>query len=323
MVSIIIPNYNKFDLLEKCIESILKQNYTDIEIIVVDNGSDNKDSIVCEESKVKFIWLDKNEGFSKAVNIGIKYAKGNFLAIINNDTELTPDWINNILKAFKNNENVFFITSKILSLNNKRIIDDVGDVILPSGKVYKIGNGEEDCGQYNNSRKIFGASGAASVYKREFFDIVGYFDEDFFAYLEDIDLSFRANHFGLKGMYAPDAVVYHVGSATTGSKFNKFTVYYLAQNTINVIAKNFPIRVLIRYFPHILSHILKLQLYFSLNRLGFTFLKGLISGIGMINTMAKKRKEIMKNRRLPDSELITMLKENKRLYIKSKANRLE
>jgi GT2 family glycosyltransferase len=317
MVSIVIPNYNKFDLLMNCVKSLEQQN-VDIEIIIVDNCSTNIEQLHIDNKAVRFIYLSKNEGFSKAVNIGIKQAKGDYIAILNNDTEVDPNWIRNVLKAFKNNPDIKFITSKIKSLRDKQVIDDVGDVILYSGKVYKIGNNEKDEGQYDKKRFVFGASGCASIYRRDFFDRVGYFDEDFFAYIEDVDISFRASLLGLKCLYVPDAVVYHVGSATTGSQYNDFTIFYLAQNTVNVIIKNFPAKLLIKFIPLILTHVLSLQAFFILNSGGLQFFRGIISAFKMLPKMTVKRNEIMKNRILTDKELTKMLKDNKSQYRVSK-----
>ena len=318
MISIVIPNYNKFNLLSNCINSILLQTNSDFEVIIVDNGSQEQRPSLPSDSRLKFIWLESNLGFSKAVNIGIKESKGEFIALINNDIELALDWIEQVLKAFKDNNEARFITSKIMSFHERDIFDDVGNVILSSGKAYKIGNGEKESGQYNQLRYIFGASGAASVYKREFFEKVGYFDEDFFAYLEDVDLSFRANLYGFKCLYVPDAIVYHIGSATTGSRYNKFTVFYLAQNTINVIIKDFPSKHIFRSIPAILFHIISLKVFFILKGYGLVYIKGLISGIRMSARMLVKRREIMSKIVLTDLELRGLFKENKNFYKKSK-----
>ena len=321
MFSVIIPNYNKAILLKNCLNSIINCESKDYEIIIVDNGSTEASLPLNNQTNVKYIGLESNFGFSKAVNIGIKQSKGDYIAVLNNDTEISPQWIENVIDAFEYNKEIMHITSKIKSLRNKDLLDDVGDVILSSGKVYKIGNSEKDIGQYDQQRFIFGASGCASVYRREFFDKVGYFDEDFFAYLEDIDLSFRANLLGYKCLYVPDAVVYHVGSATTGSQYNDFTVFQLAQNTISMIVKNFTIKILVRSIFPILTYIISLQTFFVMKGFGGAYFKGLISGIRLINKMLPKRRGIMKNRVLTDDEITTMFRENKELYKLSKKRR--
>lgn len=328
LLSIIIPNYNNYDLLKKCIDSILPQIDSNSEIIIIDNGSINIDNTNyfktnIKESNIKFIFFAQGLGFSKAVNIGIKQAKGTYIAILNNDTELSPEWIKNIILTFEQNTVVMYVTSKIKSLPSKGIFDDVGDVLLSSGKVHKIGNGEKNTGQYDEQKIVFGASGCASAYRREFFSKVGYFDEDFFAYLEDIDLSFRAFHQGLNCLYVPDAVVYHLGSATTGSKYNKFTAFYLAQNTINVIVKNYPLRIIAKSFLSIISHLLMLQVFCITKGLGISFFKGFLSGIKMSKKMLFKRKEIMQKRTLSDLEIQKMFRENKKLYKISKSRRIK
>ncbi len=321
MLSIIIPNYNKYDLLQNCIVSILRNECNNIEIIVVDNGSSEKITLNIEDKRLKIITLNNNEGFSKAVNIGIKQAKGNYIAILNNDTEVDTYWIKNILKAFEQNPGIMYLTSKIKSLKNKELLDDVGDVILPSGKVYKIGYNERDTGQYGEPRYIFGASGCASVYRKEFFENVGYFDEDFFAYLEDIDISFRANLMGYKCLYVPDAVVYHVGSATTGSQYNDFTIFHLAQNTINVVTKNYINKLLIKSIPSVIIYILALQFFFLFKGGGIAFFKGLISGLQMNKKMRIKRKKIQEDCLITYKDISLVLDQNKKYYMLSKKNR--
>ncbi len=321
MISIIIPNYNKAILLKNCLNSIINCKSTNYEIIIVDNGSTEAFLPRDNQTNVKYIELESNFGFSKAVNIGIKQAKGEYIAILNNDTEVDPHWIDNVIMAFELNPDIIHITSKIKSLRNKDILDDVGDVVLFSGKVYKIGNNEKDVGQYDQQKFIFGASGCASVYRREFFDKVGYFDEDFFAYLEDIDLSFRVNLLGYKCLYVPNAVVYHVGSATTGSQYNEFTIFHLAQNTISIIVKNFPTKILFRSMFAILTYILSLLAFFIMKGFGRAYFKGLISGIGMVKKMMLKRREIMSTRVLTDDKIIKMFRANKTLYKVSKKRR--
>ena len=318
MLSIIIPSYNKSKLLKNCITSIIFSISSNFEIIIVDNGS--TEPLFFDQDNIRYIKLESNHGFSKAVNLGIKQAKGNLIAILNNDTEVDPFWIKNIINTFEKNPGVMYATSKIKSLRNKELIDDVGDVILSYGRVYKIGNNEKDIGQYDEQRFIFGASGCASVYRREFFEKVGYFDEDFFAYIEDVDLSFRANLIGYQCLYVPNAVVYHVGSATTGSQYNNFTIFHLAQNTLNVIVKNYPIRILVQSLPSILGYILALQVLFLLKGKGISFFKGLISGLRMLPKMKSKRKQIMKNRILSNNDLKRILNSNKSLYTCSKIN---
>ncbi|MDF2881119.1 MAG: putative glycosyltransferase [Clostridiaceae bacterium] len=318
MLSIIIPSYNKPELLKKCIKSIKDTKNSDFEVIIVDNGS--TEPLFFDEENVRYIKLKFNHGFSKAVNIGIKQAKGNLIAILNNDTEVDTFWIENIINTFEKNSDIIYATSKIKSLKNKELIDDVGDVILSYGRVYKIGNKEKDMGQYDEQCFIFGASGCASVYRREFFDKVGYFDEDFFAYLEDVDLSFRANLLGYQCLYVPSAVVYHVGSATTGSQYNNFTIFHLAQNTLNVIVKNYPLGILLQSLLPVLGYIFALQIFFLLKGNGISFFKGLISGLSMVPKMKCKRNQIVKRRILSSTDLKRTLIHNKQLYKYSKKN---
>ncbi len=322
MISIVIPNYNRFDLLRKCINSILCQKNSEYEIIVVDNGSEEKEQ-VSYDPKVKYIWLESNMGFSKAVNEGISQAKGELIALLNNDTEVELDWIDKIYEVFNENEDILFATCKIKNFFRKDLLDDAGDIILSSGKVYKVGHREEDIGQYDKQKYAFGASGAASIYRREFFERVGYFDEDFFAYLEDADISFRANLYGYRCLFISDAVVYHIGSATTGSVYNDFTVYYLGRNTILLILKNFPLKVIISSALAIVVHFFSLQVFFTFKGYGISFFKGVLDALRMSKNMLSKRQEVMRKRAISDFEIMGLLKQNRCEYNRTKRNRVK
>lgn len=318
MISVVIPNYNRFDLLENCIKSILQGSLVADEIIIVDNGSSDFKQDVIYDRRVRFIRLQQNMGFSRAVNIGIQQSKGNYIVILNNDTEVDTNWLKNLIHVFEANSKILFATSKIKSLKHKGTFDDVGDVLLASGRVYKLGNKERDRGQHDKQCFVFGASGCASAYRREFFKKVGYFDEDFFAYLEDVDLSFRANLQGNRCIYVPEAIVYHAGSATTGGQYNKFTAFHLAQNTIGLFVKNFPIKILLGSILQILVYLAALQLFFIINGLGGAYFRGIISGLRMIRKMIPKRREIMKMRVMTNDEVRVIFRENKKLYKMSK-----
>lgn len=253
MISIVIPNYNGQKYLKECLESIYVQDYilenNEYEIIIVDNGSSDGDySWVELYQNIVFIKLDQNYGFSKAVNEGIGRANGEYVLLLNNDTKLCDGFLKEIEKAIFANDNIFAVSSKMLRYNQPELIDDAGDDYNILGWAYKRGDGKSEK-TFNKQERVFSACAGAALYRKKIFKEIGLFDEGFFAYMEDIDVSYRANIYGYKNIYEPKAKVYHIGSATSGSKYNSFKVRLAAKNNVYVAYKNMPILQLILNFP--------------------------------------------------------------------------
>jgi len=222
-VSIIIVNWNGKKYLSDCLTSVLNQTYPNYEIILVDNGS-NDGSIEFVREKypeVKITKLDKNYGFAKGNNIGMKEALKDkdvkYIALLNNDTKVDKNWLSELVKVVASDEKIGICTSKILRMD-KLTIDSTGHV-LRLGMLADRGRNKIDRGQYDDKLDIFGACAAACLYKREMLEEIGLFDESFFAYYEDAELSWRAYKNGWKARYVPTSVVYHKGGGT--SKKNK------------------------------------------------------------------------------------------------------
>lgn len=241
-VSIIIPNYNGKQYIKTCIESLEKQSYTDFEIIFVDNGSlDGSRNYIKENyPHIKLILLDKNYGFSYAVNVGIKASKAEYVVLLNNDTEVDKDWLKNLVQCIEKDKQIFSCCSKMIRYHERHLIDDAGDEYCILGWAYKRGDGKP-IELYNDTKEVFSSCAGAAIYRRSIFSEIGYFDESFFAYMEDVDISYRARIYGYKNVYCSDAIVYHIGSATTGAtKYNSFKVKLAARNNIYVQYKNMP-----------------------------------------------------------------------------------
>ncbi|GAW31246.1 glycosyltransferase family 2 protein [Carboxydocella sp. JDF658] len=282
-VTIVIPNWNGGKFLRQCLSSLVNQTFTDFETILVDNGSTD-DSVLITKKEfpwVQIICLDKNYGFAYAVNRGIENARGEYIALLNNDTFVDQDWLKELVNALDIDPEVSFCSCKMLQFGNKAVIDSVCDVYTLSGQAVKLGYGLRDCGQYDSLKEVFGACAGAAIYRKEFFDKVGLFDESFFCYYEDVDLNLRAAAKGLKCVFVPKAVVYHIGSATTGGRYNKFNLYYTGRNYVLTLKKNLPKSLLLILVPLIfLSNIvLVIKFAFIKISLGKCYLKGLIDGI--------------------------------------------
>ncbi len=289
MVSIVIPNYNAFELLKKCIISIKEKTNEDIEIIIVDNASKDLDiDYINNLENVKFIYLDKNYGFSKAVNEGILNSNSEYIILLNNDTEIEFGFVEKLLEQIKSDEYIFSVSSKMIDYRNRKIIDDAGDEYSIVGWTKKVGNGKS-IDKFVKPRKIFSSCAGAAIYRKKIFEEIGYFDESFFAYLEDVDICYRANINGYKNIFCPDAIVYHVGSATSGSKHNDFKVKLSARNNIYLVVKNMPILQLILNLPLLCIGFFVKYLFFLKKGLGKSYLLGIKEALLSIKKIQKPK----------------------------------
>ncbi len=306
LVSIVIPNWNGRKFLIPCLESILAQSYKQFEIIVVDNGSQDGSCELLSKKypQVKLIALEHNTGFSVAVNKGINVSQGNFIALINNDTKANVHWLEKMVEALTNNIEIGSVACKMLSMDNPKLIDGAGDGLRRGGLPGRIGHGQIDFGQFDKERYVLGACGGAVVYRKAMLDDIGLFDEDFFAYLEDVDLSLRAQSAGYRCLYVPDAIMYHLGCGTTGSGYSKLVVRLSCRNNINMIVKNIPGDLLIEFVPQIIFW----QSYYLaavVIRGGsvFAWLGGVLDALFLLPKMLAKRKAIKSKRKLDSAAL--------------------
>jgi GT2 family glycosyltransferase len=238
-VSVIIPNYNGIEFLETCFKSInIQKNIK--EVIVVDNGSHDRSIEFIKSNYPQFILIKNktNLGFAKAINQGIAAASGEYVFLLNNDMELEKNCISNLLKCIENDQ-TFSASSKMIQYYERNKIDDAGDEYSLLGWTKRVGYGKSQ-EKYNQKRNIFSACAGASIYKKSILDKIGYFDENFFAYMEDVDIGYRARIHGFQNIYCPEALVYHVGSGTSGSRYNEFKIKLAARNNIYVPYKNMP-----------------------------------------------------------------------------------
>ncbi len=276
-VSVIIPNYNGKKFIKECIDALESQTYTDFETIFVDNGSlDGSRSYVKENyPQIKFIPLDKNYGFSGAVNVGIKEAKGDYVVLLNNDTQVQKDWLKNLVACIEKDPKIFSCSSKMIRYNERDLIDDAGDEYSILGWAKKRGDGKS-VDLYEEDKQVFSACAGAAIYRKSIFKEIGYFDENFFAYLEDVDIGYRGNIYGYKNIYCSKALVYHIGSATTGAtRHNAFKVKLSARNNFYLAYKNMPIFQRWLNSPFLLLGRLVKYLYFVKKGFGPEFREGL------------------------------------------------
>jgi GT2 family glycosyltransferase len=224
LISVVIINRNGERFLAACIESVKKQSYRKIEIILIDNASTDESILFIQNNykDVTIIANSNNEGYSKAANIGILKSKGEYILMLNPDIVLDENFIENCLIAIKKDERIGSVSGKLLRFKNNKmnsgeVIDSTGLILCQDiRRPLDRGQNQRDNGQYNKEEYIFGVNGAAPFYRRAMLEDVKiwdeYFDEDFFAYYEDVDIAWRAQLLGWKSFYAPSAVAYHYRS---------------------------------------------------------------------------------------------------------------
>lgn len=279
-VSIVIPNYNGEKFLKKCLDSITVQTFRDFELIVVDNASADQSLSILEAypDPVRLFRLDKNEGFSKAVNVGIKAARGEYVVLLNNDTEAEPEWLSALVQSMAEHPEYFSVCSKMLQFRQRSLLDDAGDEYNILGWAYKRGDGKPEK-TYGEDGNVFSACAGAAIYRRSVFDLIGFFDEQFFAYMEDVDLSYRARIFGYQNGYCSKARIYHVGSGTSGSRYNDFKVRLAARNNLFVVYKNMPVLQLLVNSPFLMAGFLVKYAFFRKKGYGKAFGEGFREGL--------------------------------------------
>lgn len=285
-VTVIIPNYNGLKFMEPCFAALEKQTFDGFEILVIDNGSQDGSVEWLKNHRIPAIFLETNTGFSGAVNVGIRAAGTPYVLLLNNDTEAEPEFVGEMVKAIERSPEIFAVSSKMVQMHNRELMDDAGDMYTMLGWAYQRGVGQS-AGRYRREREVFSACAGASIYRRDVFGEIGYFDEMHFAYLEDIDVSYRAKIRGYHIRYCPTAVVYHVGSGTSGSKYNSFKVKLAARNNIYLNYKNMPLpQLLINGLP-IAAGIGVKYLFFK--KLGFEkdYVAGLLEGVRTLGTCKK------------------------------------
>lgn len=292
LISVIVLNYNGKGFLDGCLTSLASQTYSDFEVIVVDNGSRDGSPEYVKEN-YPWVRLAKNEenlGFAGGTNAGIRAAKGEFILTLNNDSRADSRFIEELIKPMADPE-VGVCAAKMLFPDGR--INSAGICISRSGAAWDRGMFEPDRGQYEFVEEVFGACAGAALYRREMMDEIGLFDEDFFLYLEDVDLAFRARLAGWKCIYVPGARVihHHGGTAGVGSDL---AVYYGNRNIVWYPIKDFPFRLLITSLPFIVARNLAVIPYYALRGQGGVILKSKLDALKGVVKMMGKRKDVVR-----------------------------
>lgn len=266
--------------MEPCLSSLSKQTYKNFHILVVDNASSDGSIEYMEENypDIELIKLQKNYGFSKAVNIGIQHSRTPYVILLNNDTTVDTRYVEEMVKAIEKSPKIFSVSSKMIQMYHPELIDSAGDLYTLLGWGVCRGCGRP-VSNYKKYDEIFTACAGAAIYRCSVFDEIGYFDENHFAYLEDIDIGYRARIYGYYNMYCPTALVYHVGSGTSGSKYNSFKVKLAARNNLYLNYKNMPaLQLVLNFIPLAIGYFVK-YLFFCKIGFGKDYKEGFIEGL--------------------------------------------
>lgn len=323
-LTVVIPNWNGVRFLKLCLASLRDQSFEDFETIVVDNGStDGSVELVKNDfPEVHVLHMVENRGFSAAANAGIRASEAEYVALLNNDTEQSPGWLEALAHAAEDHPEAGFFASKLVNFHDRRILDGAGDALRLSGLPYRLGHGERDGGRYDAPSYVFGACAAAALYRREMLDEIGLFDEDFVSYCEDGDLSFRAQLAGYGCFYVPDSLVYHMGSASTGGKRSATSTRLGTRNSLSLLVKNLPLSVAPHVLPFfVLGQLARLLTTAATGVLG-AHLKGLAEAWGQLPLTLKKRREVQAKKTVPDAHVRRLLRESSLAATASIARRL-
>jgi len=313
-VSVVIPNRNGVGTadggryLDMVLTTLEGQSFRDFDVTVVDNGSTDGSIEYLEREwpEVQVVAMGENAGFPAAVNRGIGSTGGAYVALLNNDLELSQNWLSELVEELDRHPDVGFATGKVMRHDRRNVLEQVGLDLYTCGRFEPRGIDEIDEGQYDERREIAMATGAAVVYRREAVDRVGGFDADYFLYCEDADLCLRMLLAGFRGVYLPGPEAYHVRGGTT-STTSELTRFYSARNAWITLLKDLPASTLWRSAPKIVAY--KLHLFRESVRMGFarTMLRAYGSFLRSVPATLRKRRRISRTRVLPAAELEAQL----------------
>jgi GT2 family glycosyltransferase len=319
LVSIIVVNWNGKEYLRDCFPSLRAQTFSDYEVILVDNGSNDGSVEFTQENFpgwVRILPNARNEGFSGGNNRGIRAASGRYIVLLNNDAQADPCWLEELVKVAEENPRAGMLACKIYLQGGSKIIDNVGHLIYRDGLNRGRGRLEADHGQYDQIEEVLFPSGCAALYRREMLEEVGLFDENFFAYGDDTDLGLKGRLAGWKCLYVPRAIVHHRYSQSS-SPYSPLKAFYVERNRVWIAVKYFPLSLLLESPFYTLLRFL-LQGYgaligrgaagrfseeYSSLKLLKVLLKAYLSAVKGLPKMWKKRKEVKRWTRVSEGEV--------------------
>ena len=295
-MSVVIPTWRRDDLLQDCLESLRGQTFKDFNTVVVSNGAGEPVDRLAEAFACRLIKSPVNRGFAAGVNAGIAAGRSPYVLVLNDDVELERHWLERTVAFLDERPDISFCCGKIYQADGL-LLDNVGDALSLGGSAWRLGFGRKDSGQFDLPRPLWAVSGTATLFRRSALEQIGQqvgqhggtFDEDFFAYLEDMDWSLRAARAGLQGFYLPQATCRHRGSATLGGPDSAPVIRLLTQNQWMLLAKHYPGAFLLRWGPRIVwAQVLWAFLAMRKRRFG-AYLAGVVSFLRLLPRALRKR----------------------------------
>lgn len=309
LISVIIPNWNGARLLPTCLHSLRRQRYAEREILVVDNASTDGslELLARDYAEVRVIALPRNTGFTGACNAGIRASHGEFVVLLNSDTEADERWLEKVVAAFERHPEAGLVASKMRLFDQRDKLHTAGDFVRRDGTPGNRGVWQRDEGQFDREEYVFSACGGSAAYRRAMLDQIGLLDDDFFFSCEDVDLAWRAQLAGWKCVFTPHAVIYHKLAATGGGPTASF---YDGRNMLWVIAKNYPGSLWKRHWRAVIQAQLRITgkaLRAWRGQAARARLLGQLAGLLGLPKMLQKRRAIQASRRISDDDLLRLL----------------
>ncbi|MDR0948506.1 MAG: glycosyltransferase family 2 protein [Lachnospiraceae bacterium] len=298
MVTVIIPNHNGLSHLKGCLHSLLALPEQDFSVILVDNGSTDESVpfVTQQYPTIQIISLPSNKGFAYAVNRGIEAAHTPYVILLNNDTIVCNGFVKYLLNAIRKDPHCFSVGAKMRRFDHPELTDNAGDLFCILGYAFARGKDLPQA-HYTKSTKIFSTCAGAAIYNRSLLLQLGMFDETFFAYLEDVDIGYRARIHGYVNKIEPRANVLHIGSAHSGSRYNTFKTPLVAANNVRLIAHNMPFVQLLFNLPFLLIGFTVKILFYKKKKMGRLYIKGLAKGLAACITPADRARKVQFQRK--------------------------
>ncbi|SBT03581.1 N-acetylglucosaminyl-diphospho-decaprenol L-rhamnosyltransferase [Candidatus Accumulibacter aalborgensis] len=291
--TVVVVNWNGGAFLERCLTALMAQTVNPHEIILLDNGSsDGSVEIVRRFPSVRVMALDQNTGFARGNNLASDAAlqESEWIALINPDAFAEPRWLEALLAAAESHAGFDVFGSKLVNASNPSILDGAGDAYHASGLVWRVGHGTLAPTSSACEHEVFSPCAAAALYRRDALRKIGGFDEDYFCYVEDVDLGFRLRLAGYRCLYVPQSVAHHVGSGTTGGQHSDFAVYHGHRNLVWTFVKNMPGFLLWLLLPlHVLLNLASIIWFASLGRGGVILRAKRDALLGLPKTWRKRQ----------------------------------
>jgi GT2 family glycosyltransferase len=312
LVTIIVVNFNSGAMIKRCLAALRAQTCTQFATIVVDNGSTDgsTEQIAIEFPEVRLFPLGSNTGFAAANNFALRKAPlGDWVVFLNPDAFAHPNWLASLVAASAEYPDFDGFGSRLCGDSEGLILDGIGDSYHVSGLVWRTGHGCRATGSHLRPREIFSPCAAAAMFRRQTLERVGGFDEDFFCYVEDIDLGFRLRLLGCRSLYVPDAMVHHLGSGVVGVH-SDFQIYHGHRNLVWAFVKNMPGILLWLFLPfHILLNIVTL-IWFVLRGRSALIMRAKYDALSQIPHFWNKRKAVQSVRKASIWSILQLLSWN-------------